>query len=125
MYDVRTEGEGGSNNRPNMPQIVWIGRQRGGRWSKNPKILWTSYMKAPNQSNLLKSIASASYPAGNCMSEFMGLILGKYEAKEEGFAPGGATLHSMMTPHGPDSDCFKVETHLSWISCYFITSLGW
>ncbi len=35
------------------------------------------------------------------MSEFMGLILGRYEAKEEGFAPGGATLHSMMTPHGP------------------------
>jgi len=27
------------------------------------------------------------------MSEFMGLILGRYEAKEEGFAPGGATLH--------------------------------
>ena len=42
------------------------------------------------------------------MSEFMGLILGKYEAKEEGFAPGGATLHSMMTPHGPDADCFNV-----------------
>ena len=40
------------------------------------------------------------------MSEFMGLILGKYEAKEEGFAPGGATLHSMMTPHGPDAACF-------------------
>ena len=20
---------------------------------------------------------------------------------------GGATLHSMMTPHGPDADCFK------------------
>jgi len=43
----------------------------------------------------------------NCMSEFMGLILGKYEAKEEGFCPGGATLHSMMTPHGPDSLCFQ------------------
>lgn len=39
------------------------------------------------------------------MSEFMGLILGKYEAKEEGFAPGGATLHSLMTPHGPDANC--------------------
>jgi len=43
----------------------------------------------------------------NCMAEFMGLILGKYEAKEEGFCPGGATLHSMMTPHGPDSACFE------------------
>merc|ERR1711962_369744 len=43
----------------------------------------------------------------NCMSEFMGLILGKYEAKESGFNPGGATLHSMMTPHGPDAQCFE------------------
>ncbi len=41
------------------------------------------------------------------MSEFMGLILGKYEAKEEGFQPGGGSLHSMMTPHGPDSICFE------------------
>lgn len=29
------------------------------------------------------------------MSEFMGLIVGKYEAKESGFRPGGASLHSM------------------------------
>ena len=31
----------------------------------------------------------------------------RYEAKEEGFCPGGATLHSMMTPHGPDAKCFE------------------
>jgi len=43
----------------------------------------------------------------NCMTEFMGLIEGNYEAKEEGFRPGGATLHSMMTPHGPDAGCFR------------------
>ena len=41
------------------------------------------------------------------MSEFMGLITGHYEAKAEGFRPGGATLHSMMTPHGPDAKCFE------------------
>lgn len=37
----------------------------------------------------------------------MGLIKGHYEAKEEGFQPGGASLHSIMTPHGPDTDCFE------------------
>lgn len=41
------------------------------------------------------------------MSEFMGLIFGNYEAKEEGFQPGGASLHSMMTPHGPDAEAFE------------------
>ena len=35
----------------------------------------------------------------------------QYEAKEEGFCPGGATLHSMMTPHGPDAQCFNDWTN--------------
>lgn len=43
----------------------------------------------------------------NCASEFMGLIKGEYEAKKEGFSPGGASLHSMMTPHGPDAKTFE------------------
>jgi homogentisate 1,2-dioxygenase len=37
----------------------------------------------------------------NCMTEFMGLIWGGYDAKKA-FLPGGASLHSCMTPHGPD-----------------------
>jgi len=41
------------------------------------------------------------------MSEFMGLISGIYEAKAKGFLPGGASLHSHMTPHGPDSTTFE------------------
>ncbi|KAF9588131.1 hypothetical protein IFM89_007607 [Coptis chinensis] len=85
----------------------------------------------------------------NCMSEFMGLIYGKYEVKapevmplwldcvgklanilssfipvhsqilknawltslqaktDGGFLPGGASLHSCMTPHGPDTKTFE------------------
>ncbi|KAK4873701.1 hypothetical protein RN001_013061 [Aquatica leii] len=46
----------------------------------------------------------------NCMSEFMGLIYGHYEAKKEGFVAGGATLHSIMTPHGPDVNCYNQAT---------------
>ncbi|MBZ6378816.1 homogentisate 1,2-dioxygenase [Pacificimonas flava] len=38
----------------------------------------------------------------NVMSEFMGLIHGAYDAKEGGFAPGGASLHNQMSGHGPD-----------------------
>jgi len=53
----------------------------------------------------------------NCMSEFMGLIKGSYEAKEEGFAPGGATLHQMMTPHGPDVQCFEGATKAQLSPC--------
>ncbi|WP_127557077.1 homogentisate 1,2-dioxygenase [Saccharospirillum alexandrii] len=42
----------------------------------------------------------------NLMSEFMGLIHGEYDAKAEGFVPGGASLHNCMSPHGPDADTF-------------------
>jgi len=38
----------------------------------------------------------------NVMSEFMGLIDGAYDAKAEGFLPGGASLHNCMAGHGPD-----------------------
>ncbi|WP_127599985.1 homogentisate 1,2-dioxygenase [Nitratireductor alexandrii] len=43
----------------------------------------------------------------NIMSEFMGLIRGQYDAKEEGFVPGGMSLHNMMLAHGPDATGFE------------------
>ena len=42
----------------------------------------------------------------NVMSEFMGLIRGVYDAKPEGFAPGGVSLHNCMTAHGPDHNSY-------------------
>jgi homogentisate 1,2-dioxygenase len=42
----------------------------------------------------------------NTMSEYMGLIYGAYDAKEEGFIPGGGSLHNQMSAHGPDQDAF-------------------
>jgi len=38
----------------------------------------------------------------NIMSEAMGLITGAYDAKAEGFQPGGLSLHNLMAGHGPD-----------------------
>jgi homogentisate 1,2-dioxygenase len=43
----------------------------------------------------------------NIASEFMGLIHGAYDAKAEGFVPGGASLHNCMTGHGPDAETFE------------------
>ena len=42
----------------------------------------------------------------NIASEFMGLVHGVYDAKADGFAPGGCSLHSCMTGHGPDAATF-------------------
>jgi homogentisate 1,2-dioxygenase len=43
----------------------------------------------------------------NVMSEFMGLVFGVYDAKPQGFVPGGISLHNCMTPHGPDAEAFQ------------------
>ena len=43
----------------------------------------------------------------NVMSEAMGLIHGAYDAKADGFAPGGLSLHNLMSGHGPDLDSWK------------------
>lgn len=43
----------------------------------------------------------------NIASEFMGLVHGAYDAKAEGFAAGGCSLHNCMTGHGPDAATFE------------------
>ncbi len=43
----------------------------------------------------------------NVMSEFMGLIYGAYDAKPEGFKPGGMSLHNALIAHGPDAEAFS------------------
>ncbi|HYW17155.1 MAG TPA: homogentisate 1,2-dioxygenase [Allosphingosinicella sp.] len=46
----------------------------------------------------------------NAMSECMGLIKGAYDAKAEGFAPGGLSLHNLMSGHGPDVASWKAAS---------------
>ena len=43
----------------------------------------------------------------NVMSEFMGLVRGAYDAKQDGFVPGGASLHNAMSGHGPDRASYE------------------
>jgi homogentisate 1,2-dioxygenase len=47
----------------------------------------------------------------NVMAEFMGLVHGQYDAKPEGFKPGGMSLHNTMVPHGPDAEAFDKASH--------------
>ncbi len=47
----------------------------------------------------------------NVMSEFMGLIYGQYDAKPQGFVPGGFSLHNCMLPHGPDAEAFEAASN--------------
>ncbi len=47
----------------------------------------------------------------NVMSEAMGLIHGAYDAKAEGFAAGGLSLHNLMAGHGPDLASWQAATN--------------
>ncbi len=49
----------------------------------------------------------------NSMSEYMGLIYGQYDAKEDGFVPGGGSLHNQMSAHGPDLEGFEKASESS------------
>jgi homogentisate 1,2-dioxygenase len=53
------------------------------------------------------------------MSEWMGLIQGCYDAKEEGFLPGGVSLHTTMTAHGPDKKAFEKATQAKLVPTYY------
>ena len=46
----------------------------------------------------------------NIMNEYMGLIYGEYDAKAEGFLPGGGSLHNCMSGHGPDAQTFDAAS---------------
>jgi homogentisate 1,2-dioxygenase len=46
----------------------------------------------------------------NLMSELMGLVHGAYDAKAEGFLPGGVSIHNCMSAHGPDAASYQKAT---------------
>jgi homogentisate 1,2-dioxygenase len=46
----------------------------------------------------------------NVMSELMGLVHGVYDAKAEGFLPGGISIHNCLSAHGPDLATFEKAT---------------
>ena len=75
--------------------------------STKPGVAIADFVIFPPRWGVSEHTFRPPYYHRNCMSEFMGLIHGSYEAKEGGFQPGGASLHSMMTPHGPDVECFE------------------
>ncbi|MBV8687267.1 MAG: homogentisate 1,2-dioxygenase [Alphaproteobacteria bacterium] len=67
----------------------------------------------------------------NVMSECMGLIRGAYDAKAEGFAPGGLSLHNLMAGHGPDVASWKgaseaeLKPHRIEGTMAFMVESGW
>jgi homogentisate 1,2-dioxygenase len=51
----------------------------------------------------------------NVMNEYMGLIAGTYDAKAEGFVPGGGSLHNCMSAHGPDVASYRAAVEATLV----------
>jgi len=60
----------------------------------------------------------------NIMSEYMGLITGTYDAKENGFVAGGGSLHNCMSAHGPDSNAYEKATKTPLQPEYYANTLA-
>lgn len=60
----------------------------------------------------------------NIMSEFMGLIYGSYDAKENGFLPGGSSVHNCMSAHGPDSHAYHKAVENTLEPIYYDNTLA-
>nr|XP_018666819.1 homogentisate 1,2-dioxygenase-like [Ciona intestinalis]XP_026689574.1 homogentisate 1,2-dioxygenase-like [Ciona intestinalis]XP_026689575.1 homogentisate 1,2-dioxygenase-like [Ciona intestinalis] len=74
--------------------------------STRPGVAIADFVIFPPRWSVHEGTFRPPYYHRNCMSEFMGIIKGSYEAKS-GSLPGSATLHSVMTPHGPDAVVFE------------------
>lgn len=76
-----------------------------------PGVAVADFVIFPPRLTVSQNTFRPPYYHRNTMSEFMGLITGVYEAKRDGgFLPGGASLHSCMTPHGPDTATFEAAS---------------
>jgi homogentisate 1,2-dioxygenase len=60
----------------------------------------------------------------NVMNECMGLIFGQYDAKAEGFLPGGMSLHNSMSGHGPDAETWDRATQAELKPVYLADTLA-
>mmetsp|Transcript_10966 Transcript_10966/g.27679 ORF Transcript_10966/g.27679 Transcript_10966/m.27679 type:complete len:200 (+) Transcript_10966:1-600(+) len=81
--------------------------------SQEPGTAVADFVVFPPRWSVAENTFRPPYYHRNCMSEFMGLIKGQYEAKKGGFIPGGSSLHMCMSPHGPDTDTFEAATRQS------------
>merc|ERR1712000_449045 len=73
--------------------------------SNEPGCAVADFVIFPPRWMVMENTFRPPYYHRNCMSEFMGMVYGKYDAKE-GFVAGGSSLHSCMPPHGPDEPTF-------------------
>ena len=78
--------------------------------SGTPGVANADFVIFPPRWSVAENTFRPPYFHRNMMSEFMGLIKGRYDGKKGGFEPGGASFHGRMAAHGPDKQTFDAAT---------------
>ena len=86
--------------------------------SNEPGVAVADFVIFPPRWMVMDGTFRPPYYHRNTMSEFMGMVDGCYDAKK-GFVAGGASLHSCMTPHGPDTKVFVGASKAELEPTYF------
>ncbi len=88
-------------------QYLHASQQWKGNLFTNNRTATLDFVVFPPRWLVAENTFKPPYYHRNCMSEFMGNISGIYDAKGAGFGPGCSSLHSSMTPHGPDAESYE------------------
>ena len=102
-YDLRRFNTIGSISHDHPDPSIFLVLQSA---SDTPGVDTIDFVIFPPRTLVMRDTFRPPWYHRNIASEFMGLIHGAYDAKAEGFIPGGASLHNCMTGHGPDADTF-------------------
>eukprot|EP00762_Andalucia_godoyi_P005133 ANDGO_04040.mRNA.1 Homogentisate 1 len=79
--------------------------------SGEPGVATADFVIFPPRWTVTEKTFRPPYYHRNTMTEYMGLIVGAYEAKDgKGFVPGGGSLHSCMSAHGPEAAVFETAS---------------
>jgi len=88
--------------------------------TEEPGVAAADFVIFPKRWMVAEGTFRPPYYHRNCMSEYMGMIHGVYDAKlAGGFLPGGASLHSCMSAHGPDATTYEKASKEELAPRYF------
>jgi len=102
-YDLRRYNALGSTSFDHPDPSIFVVLQSA---SNTPGVDMLDFVVFPPRILAMEHTFRPPWFHRNVASEFMGLIHGTYDAKSEGFAPGGASLHNSMSGHGPDAETY-------------------
>lgn len=92
--------------------------------SDTPGVANLDFVIFPERWMVAENTFRPPYYHRNVMSELMGLIMGEYDAKQEGFAIGGVSIHNCMTAHGPDAASYQKASTQELTPEYYANTLA-